>query len=381
MNHSTPAQPNQAQARTNFHSIYSHGFIRAAVCIPHVRVADPHQNCECILRVAKRASESNSTVALFPELGMSAYSNEDLFHQDALLDASVNGISKVVEGSRDLCPILIVGAPLRLEGKLFNCAVVIYRGEILGITPKSYLPNYREFYEKRQFTSGIDAVALKVSVLGQQVPFGNDLMYEVSNIPGLALAVEICEDLWAPIPVSTCAALAGATVLANLSASNITIGKAEYRRSLCASQSGRCIAAYLYAAAGAGESTTDLAWDGHAMIFENHELLAESDRFAPGEQMIIADIDLDRLIQERMRMTSFNDCVSRHLEQARALRRIPLEFQIPQGSVSLDRKVERFPYVPSDPAARDERCREAYNIQVQGLTKRLDATDIKKTVI
>ena len=381
MNQSTPAQSNQSQARTNFHSIYSHGFIRAAVCIPHVRVADPHQNCECILRVAKRASESNSTVALFPELGMSAYSNEDLFHQDALLDASVNGISKVVEGSRDLCPILIVGAPLRLEGKLFNCAVVIYRGNILGITPKTYLPNYREFYEKRQFTSGLNAVMPQASLLGQQVPLGNDLIYDVTNVPGLALAVEICEDLWAPTPVSTCAALAGATVLANLSASNITIGKAEYRRSLCASQSGRCIAAYLYAAAGAGESTTDLAWDGHAMIFENHELLAESDRFAPGEQMIIADIDLDRLIQERMRMTSFNDCVSRHLEQARALRRIPLEFQIPQGSVSLDRKVERFPYVPSDPAARDERCREAYNIQVQGLTKRLDATDIKKAVI
>jgi NAD+ synthase (glutamine-hydrolysing) len=381
MNHSTPAQPNQAQAQNNFHSIYSHGFIRASVCIPLVRVAAPYQNCEGILRMAKRASESSSTVALFPELGMSAYSNEDLFHQDALLDATVNGISQIAEASRNFWPILIVGAPLRLEGKLFNCAVVIYRGEILGITPKSYLPNYREFYEKRQFTSGIDAVAREVSLLGQQVPFGNDLMYEVTNIPGLELAVEICEDLWAPIPVSTYAALAGATVLANLSASNITIGKAEYRRSLCASQSGRCIAAYLYAAAGAGESTTDLAWDGHAMIFENHELLAESDRFAPGEQLIIADIDLDRLIQERMRMTSFNDCVGQHQEQARTLRRIPLEFQIPQGSVPLKRKVEQFPYVPSEPAARDERCREAYNIQVQGLTKRLDATGIKKVVI
>jgi len=178
-----------------------------------------------MLNLGRRASELNSTVALFPELGISAYSNEDLFHQDALLDATVNSISKIVEASRDLCPILIFGGPLRFQGKLFNCAAAIYRGKILGITPKSYLPNYRGFYEKRQFTSGLDAVSREVSLCRQRVPFGNDLMYEVTNIPGLALAVEICEDLWAPIPVSTYAALAGATVLANLSAGNITIGK------------------------------------------------------------------------------------------------------------------------------------------------------------
>lgn len=364
-----------------FDSIYSQGFIRAAVCIPALRVAESQFNAEHTLALAKRASDSIATVALFPELGISAYSNEDLFHQDALLEATAYAVRQIVEASHRLTPILVIGAPLRLEGKLFNCALTIYRGRILGITPKTYLPNYREFYEKRQFTSGRDALMDEVNFLEQRIPFGNDLIYDVTNISGLAVAVEICEDLWAPIPVSTYAALAGATVLANLSASNITIGKAEYRRSLCASQSGRCIAAYLYAAAGAGESTTDLAWDGHAMVFENHELLAESNRFAAGEQMILADIDLDRLMQERMRMTSFNDCVGQHQEQARALRRIPLEFQIPQGPVPLQRKVEQFPYVPSEPAARDERCREAYNIQVQGLTKRLDATGIKKAVI
>ncbi len=364
-----------------FASIYSHGFIRAAVCIPAVRVAEPRYNTERTLALARRASDLNAALALFPELGLSAYSDEDLFHQDGLLEAAMEGLRRVVEASRELVPMLVVGVPLRLEGRLFNCAAAIYRGRILGVTPKTYLPNYREFYEKRQFTAGRDAIRHDADLLGQQVPFGNDLVYEASGIPGLAVAVEICEDLWAPIPPSTYAAFAGATVLLNLSASNITIGKAEYRRSLCASQSGRCIAAYLYAAAGPGESTTDLAWDGHAMIFENHALLAESNRFSSEEQVVVADIDLERLVQERMRMTTFNDCASEHRDGARAIRRIPFEFDIPDGSVSLQRHVERFPYVPSDPAARDDRCFEAYNIQVHGLAKRLSATGINKVVI
>ncbi|HEV8363949.1 MAG TPA: NAD(+) synthase [Gemmatimonadaceae bacterium] len=364
-----------------FDSIYAHGFVRAAVCIPAVRVAEPRYNAEQTVALARRASDAKAAVVLFPELGLSAYSNEDLFHQDALLDAVIRAVRDVIESSRDLTPLLVVGAPLRFEGKLFNCAVTIFRGRILGITPKTYLPTYREFYEKRQFTSGRDAIVRDVDVLGHDVPFGNDLVYDVTNVPGLAIAVEICEDVWVPIPPSTYAAFAGATVLLNLSASNITIGKAEYRRSLCASQSGRCVAAYVYAAAGPGESTTDLAWDGHAMIFENHDLLAESNRFASDEQMIVADIDVDRLVQERMRMTSFNDCASAHQQDIRALRHVSLELEIPQVSIPLTRKVERFPYVPSDPAVRDVRCFETYNIQVQGLAKRLSATDIKKVVI
>jgi NAD+ synthase (glutamine-hydrolysing) len=367
--------------RAVFDSVYSHGFIRAAVCIPAVHVAEPRYNVERTLALAKRAAEANAAIALFPELGLSAYSNEDLFHQDALLEATVTAVGEMIASSRDLGPILVVGAPLRFDGKLFNCAIAIYRGRILGITPKTYLPNYREFYEKRQFTAGRDAVASEVSLLGQRVPFGNDLVYDATNVPGFLVAVEICEDLWAPIPPSTYAAFAGATVLLNLSASNITIGKAEYRRSLCASQSGRCVAAYLYAAAGPGESTTDLAWDGHAMIFENHDLLAESSRFASEEQLIVADVDLDRLVQERMRMTSFNDCASEHRDRVRQVRHIALELQVPAGRVPLNRPVERFPYVPSDPAARDDRCFEAYNIQVQGLAKRLSATGITKVVI
>lgn len=364
-----------------FNSIYRHGFARACVCIPQVRVADPAFNTGRILDLARAASDLHATIALFPELGVSAYSNEDLFHQDALLDASRRELARIVDASVDLLPLIFVGVPLRFDGKLFNCAAAIYRGRILGIVPKSYLPNYREFYEKRQFTSGRDRIRENVALFGEEVPFGHDIIFEATDIPGLAVHAEICEDLWAPIPPSTYAALAGATVLCNLSASNITIGKAEYRRDLCAAQSGKMIAAYLYAAAGHGESTTDLAWDGHAMIYENDELLAESDRFADGERMIVADIDLERLAQDRMRMTSFNDSVREYGRKVAAIRRVPFEFRIPEIELELRRKVDRFPYVPNDPAKRSERCYEAYNIQVQGLTTRMQTSGIEKIVI
>src|SRR5918911_1108262 len=324
----------------SFHSPYSHGFVRAAVCVPFMRVADPAYNAERTLALAHLVAES-----------------------------------------RALVPVLLVGAPLRFEDKLFNCAVVIYRGRVLGIVPKTYLPNYREFYEKRQFTSGRDAMSREVLFLDQQVPFGNDLIFAARTLNGFALHVEICEDVWTPIPPSTYAALAGATVLANLSASNITIGKAAYRRTLCAAQSGRCVAAYLYSAAGPGESTTDMAWDGHAIIYENNERLAEADRFSDEEQMIAADIDLERLAQDRMRQTSFNDSVGEHRERVRAIRRVQFEFEVPAGDIPLMRRVERFPYVPDDPRVRDERCYEAYNIQVHGLMKRLASTGIERVVI
>ncbi len=370
-----------AKASQPFNSIYSHGFVRTAVCIPHVKVAAPGFNVERTIALAERASGMNAGVALFPELGLSAYSNDDLFHQDALLDATSAAIARLVHASHELTPVLLVGAPLRFEGKLFNCAVVIYRGRILGIVPKTYLPNYREFYEKRQFTSGRDAVGRYMRFMGESIPFGNDLIFDAVSYPNFALHAELCEDVWAPVPPSTYAALAGATVLCNLSASNITIGKAEYRRDLCASQSGKCIAAYLYTAAGPGESTTDLAWDGHAMIYENNEMLAESERFASEEQIIVADIDLERLAQDRMRLTSFNDSVGDHRTRLRELRRVEFEFTVPSGEIPLIRNVERFPYVPNDPTVRNERCFEAYNIQVHGLMKRMISTGIEKGVI
>jgi NAD+ synthase (glutamine-hydrolysing) len=367
--------------REQFDSIYSHGFIRAAVCIPSLRVADPDFNVERTLELAAKASNQNVAVALFPELGISAYSNEDLFHQDALLRATKEALARLVKESEKLIPVLIVGAPLQFDAKLFNCAVVVFRGRVLGLVPKTYLPNYREFYEKRQFTSARHALSCDVVFLGDKVPFGNDLIFEAANLEGFKLHVEICEDVWTPIPPSTYAALAGATILANLSASNITIGKAEYRRGLCASQSGKCIAAYMYSAAGPGESTTDLAWDGHALIYENNDLLAESERFADGEQMITADLDLDRLIQDRMRMSSFNDSASDCAEKLRTIRRIDFEFRVPEGAIPLERRVGRFPYVPSDPRERDQRCFEAYNIQVHSLLKRLSSTGTKRVVI
>ena len=364
-----------------FHSLYTHGFVRTAVCVPYLRVAHPAYNAERTLLMAQQADQQQVAVTLFPELGLSAYSSDDLFHQDALLEGVLDGLQTLVAGSQTLRSILLVGAPLRFEGKLFNCAVVLYHGRILGVVPKSYLPNYREFYEKRQFTAARSAVQQEVQLLGQRVPFGNDLIFDAINVPNFVLHTEICEDVWAPLPPSTFAALAGATVLANLSASNITIGKAEYRHQLCAGQSARCLAAYLYSAAGYGESTTDLAWDGHALIYENGELLAESARFAEQEQLIYGDVDLERLAQERMRLTSFNDAINDYRAQVRAIRRVTFEFELPRGTLPLQRHVERFPYVPSDPGVRDARCFEAYNIQVQGLMKRLEATGIKQIVI
>jgi len=364
-----------------FHSLYSHGFIRATVAVPMVRVADPRFNAEQTIELAKQASENRAAIVLFPELGISAYSNEDLFHQDALLDATRSALADIAAASRDLSPVLLMGAPLRFEDKLFNCALVVYRGDILGIVPKTYIPNYREFYEKRQFASGRDAVSQDVCFLGKSVPFGNNLVFKATTFPGFALHVEICEDIWTPLPPSTFGALAGATILTNLSASNITLGKTDYRRLLCSSQSAKCLAAYLYSAGGFGESTTDLAWDGYAVIYENKDLLAESQRFSGKNQLITADIDLDRLVQERMRMTSFNDCAGDHRRQCAGIRHIPFEFQVPEGNVALIRQIPRFPYVPLEASTLDERCYEVYNIQVHSLMKRLTAAGIQKVVI
>jgi NAD+ synthase (glutamine-hydrolysing) len=364
-----------------FYSLYSHGFIRAAVCVPSLRVADPDYNLERTLDLARRASEMHAALALFPELGLSAYSNEDLFHQEALLEASKAALARLVKESKGLSPVLLVGLPLRIEHKLFNCAAVVYKGRLLGLVPKSYLPNYREFYEKRQFAAASQASVREISLLGERVPFGSDLVFEAQSIEDFKLHVEICEDVWTPIPPSTYGALAGATVLANLSASNITIGKADYRHNLCSSQSAKCCAAYLYSAAGPGESTTDLAWDGHALIYENGELLAEAERFADREQIITADIDLERLVQDRMRLTSFADSVAAARAQVQSLRRIGFEFEVPRPEVRLARSIPRFPYVPSDARVLDQRCFEAYNIQVHGLMKRLASSGLKRVVI
>lgn len=364
-----------------FDSIYRHGYVRVAACVPHVRVADPEFNLERTVALAREASDRGARIILFPELGISAYSNDDLFHQDALLDACRAALGRLLEESTSIPGLLLVGAPLRFDGKLFNCAVLLCDGRILGIVPKIYLPNYREFYEKRQFTSGLDRLSDDVELFGERVAFGPNIVFAPGNVPGLVVHAEICEDLWAPIPPSTYGAMAGATLLCNLSASNSTIGKADYRRDLCAAQSGKMIAAYLYTAAGVGESTTDLAWDGHAMIYENDELLRESERFATDEQIVTADIDLERLAQDRMRMTSFNDAVREYAPMIARVRRIPFELPLPAEPVRLDRMIDRYPYVPNNDEERELRCFDAFHIQVQGLATRMKNASIDRIVI
>ncbi len=298
-----------------------------------------------------------------------------------MLDAVETEIGHLAAASRQLLPVFVVGAPLRARGHLYNCGIVIHRGQLLGVVPKVFLPNYREFYERRHFTSGDGVVGQSITVAGHEAPFGTDLLFAATGEAGFTFHVEICEDLWVPQPPSTAAALAGAEILLNLSASNITIGKAQMRRLLCASQSARCIAAYAYSAAGAGESTTDLAWDGQAGIFELGEGLAETERFSADPEMAIADVDLGRIRQERMRMNTFGDCVRATAATRPPFRTVAFDFAAPQEPLALRRNVERFPYVPADPAMLDDNCYEAYNIQVQGVAQRLRATGLKRLVI
>jgi NAD+ synthase (glutamine-hydrolysing) len=367
----------------DFFNFYNHDFVRVAVAIPAVKVGDPEFNAEQTVALMRRAAERRAALVLFPELGLSAYSCEDLFHQRALLDGCIDALRTVLDASRALSMVAVVGMPLRVDHLLYNCAVVMANGRIMGVVPKTFLPNYREFYEARQFNSGDAAVRDSIDLLDQRdVPFGSEIIFSCEEQPLFSFHVEICEDLWVPIPPSSHAALAGATVLLNLSASNITIGKADYRHQLVASQSARCLAAYLYSAAGPGESTTDLAWDGHALIYENGVPLAESERFAREPQLITSEIDLERLSLERMRQGTFGQAAERERAQLREFRTVNFPLELARAERLLpERRYERFPYVPSDPARRDERCSEVFEIQVQGLAKRLESAAIKKVVI
>jgi NAD+ synthase (glutamine-hydrolysing) len=367
---------------TEFFNIYSHDFARVAVGVPTCRVADPVYNAKETIALAAEAEKNGAALIAFPELGLSAYTCDDLFHQKALLEASVSALASIVEASAKLRLAMIVGMPLRVEHQLFNCAVVVAGGRVHGVVPKSYLPNYGEFYEARQFSPADSVAVTEITLLGGAVPFGANLLFEVENLPIFRFHVEICEDVWVPIPPSTFAALAGATVLVNLSASNIVVGKARYRHQLVSQQSARCLSAYLYSSAGKGESSTDMAWDGQALIYENGELLAESERFSDSSHLIYGDVDLDRLSRERMRMSTFGDSVRRHAVEVGKFRKISFAIDVPaSGKLPLRRNVERFPYVPSDASRRDERCSEVYNIQVQALVQRLSASRISKVVI
>jgi NAD+ synthase (glutamine-hydrolysing) len=364
-----------------FENPYAHGFVRVAAAVPHLRVGDPRFNGARTVELAQRAHDEHAALVVFPELGLAAYSSEDLFHQGALLDAVAGAIHEILRASESLRPLILVGAPVQAEGGLFNAAIVIHRGEILGAIPKSYIPEYHEYYEKRQFRAARDLVGDELRLLDRTVPFTPDLIFACRDVPAFVLGVEICEDLWTPVPPSTYAALAGATVLANLSASNITIGKDGYRRMLCEAQSGRAIAGYIYTAAGLGESTTDMAWDGQALIYENGQLVCESQRFADEPELIMADLDLDRVLSDRMMTSSYGDSIHDLRERARRIRRIEFDLGVPTDTFALERRIERFPYVPANPVSRNERCEEVYNIQVRGLQTRLLATGIEKLVI
>lgn len=363
----------------DFYSAYAQGFARVAAITVPVAIADPAANAERVIEEARRAHEEHVAVAVFPELGLSGYSIDDLFLQDVLLDGVRRAIDAIVSASVDLLPVLVVGAPLARGNRVYNCAVVIHRGEVLGVAPKSYLPNYREFYERRWFAPGDDTHGEYIEVNDDEVPFGPDLIFRATDLTGLDLHVEICEDMWVPVPPSAEAALAGATVLANLSGSPITVGRAEDRRLLVRSASARCSAAYVFAAAGQGESTTDLSWDGQTMVYECGDLLAEGERFPASAVHTVADVDLDRLRQERLRQGSFDD--NRRGAGETEFRVVEFDLEPPTGDIGLRRKVDRFPFVPDDPERLALDCYEAYNIQVSGLERRITAIGAPKAVI
>ena len=367
--------------REAFLSIHRQGFVRVAGCTPRVHVGDPKSNSEETLALMRAGEERHVDLAVFPELGISAYAIDDLLLQDALLEGVEEALRRIAEASRDMRQVCVVGAPVRRNQRLYNCGVVIARGKILGVVPKSFLPNYREYYENRWFAPGAGVVGLEVDLAGQHVPFGTDLVFAASDLADFVFHVEICEDFWSATPPSTQGALAGAVILCNLSASNVLIGKAEERAVLCASQSTRCHAAYVYSASGPGESTTDLAWDGQATIHELGALLAYSERFPKAGQMAVADVDVERLRLERMRTLTFNAAAAAAGHPEKRFRRVAFEHQPDFADVGLERKIDRFPFVPDDPKRLDLDCYEAFNIQVQGLMKRMQATNGERIVI
>ncbi len=364
----------------DFFNLYAHGFARVAACTLPITMVQPRVNAEAVLAQAREVADAGACLAVFPELTLTGYSIEDLLMQDTVLTATLDALDWLVPQTESLGCIVVVGAPLVSLNRIYNCAVVIHRGRVLGVVPKSYLPNYREFYERRQIGPG-DDVTGEIRIAGEDVPFGSDLLFAADDVPGFVLNVEICEDMWVPIPGSAEAALAGATVIANLSGSPITVAKSEERKVLCLSGSSRLLAGYVFSAAGEGESTTDLSWDGQTLIYEAGLLLAESERFPSGPRASIADLDLGTLVQDRLRQGTFDDNRRTHAERVGEYRTVTFELVPATGDLGLRRPLVRFPFVPADPARLAQDCYEAYNIQVSGLEQRLRAIGQPKVVI
>ncbi|MDY7097763.1 MAG: NAD(+) synthase [Pseudomonadota bacterium] len=361
--------------------MHNHGFVRVATSTPASRPADVAFNTQGVISEAKRAHECGVDLLVYPELTLSSYAIDDLHLQAAMLDRVEAGVADVIAASADLTPVLVIGAPLRRNSKIYNCALVIAKGELLGVIPKSYLPNYREFYEKRYFAHGRDCQDLWISVAGEEAPFGTDLVFASAHQKAFTFGVEICEDFWAPNPPGTMAALAGAHILCNLSASPITIGRADDRHLHCRSMSARSICAYAYSASGHGESTTDLAWDGQGVIYELGELMAQSTRFDLEPELCIVDIDTDRIALERMRNQTFTDAAEAHGRPEDEFRRVVFDHETSGEDIGLMRPIRRFPFVPNNQITLDEDCYEAFNIQVDALMRRITATRAKSLVI
>jgi NAD+ synthase (glutamine-hydrolysing) len=358
-----------------------HGFVRVAAAVPQVRVGDCTFNAERIVCLMKRAEEQGIAVLVFPELSLTGYTCGDLFHQPTLLTGACEALGAVLDASlHTFAGLAMVGLPLFHDDQLFNCAAVLHRGKVLGVVPKSYLPNYKEFYECRWFAPAATASGRPILLHGEWCPFGTDLLFECNDTKGLTVGVEICEDLWVPTPPSCRQTLAGATVLVNLSASNEVIGKAAYRRQLVVNQSGRCVAGYIYTSCGVWESTTDVVFGGHCLIAENGNLLAESARFRRDEYLLAADLDVDRLHVDRLRMNSFGENIRRQRVMARSGDRAittgftPVTFHLGRDSApgTLLREIEAHPFVPRGQEQLSERCQEIFQTQVAGLAKRLD---------
>ena len=371
-----------AMGDQRFYSIHAHGLIRVAAATPRASVGDTRANAAATIALAQEAATRGVDLAVFPELNLTSYAIDDLHLQTAHHHATEAAIGAVAAASETLSTVLLVGAALPRNGRLYNCAVAIARGRILGVVPKTFLPNYREYYEKRWFASGAGIEGgCHITVAGQTAPFGVDLLFAADDLEHLVFHAEICEDYWSPTPPSTQGALAGALICCNLSASNVVIGKSRERQMLSASQSARAVCAYVYCAAGPGESTTDLAWDGQGTVHELGELIAESSRFPSGGDLLVADVDAERIEQERMRVGTFNDAARLAGDPEKRFRRVAFTHGVEPRDIGLRRDVRRFPFVPNDPARRDADCYEAYNIQVEALATRLVAAGARTLVI
>ncbi|MCK5843670.1 MAG: NAD(+) synthase, partial [Victivallales bacterium] len=346
------------------------GFHRVAAAAPKLSVADVEANGAEIATLIERAECDNAALLLLPELSITGYTCADLFHNSTLLEAAEAEIAIIAESLNGKRIICVVGAPLRNNGRLYNCAVVIQNGSVLGVVPKTHLPTYREFYERRWFASGAGTTG-SIKLAGLEVPFGVDIIFEGDG--DFSFGIEICEDLWSVIPPSSHQAIAGATILLNLSASDELVAKADYRRNLVESQSARCVAGYVYASAGVGESTTDLVYGGHLLAAENGAVIAENERFSRESSMITVDIDCERLVQTRMTETSFDQ------NQMSEFRRV--ELGLLNSIETINRGFSPTPFVPANSAERTKRCGEIFSIQTAALAKRLEHVGAEKAVI